>query len=47
MPQKAAKYPAARSAVQEARRLVIMNLERVYAQPSPRLSKLRCECFAV
>jgi hypothetical protein len=28
MPQKAAKYPAARSAVQEARRLVIMNLER-------------------
>jgi hypothetical protein len=28
MPQKAAKYPAARSAVLEARRLVIMNLER-------------------
>jgi hypothetical protein len=28
MPPKAAKYPAARSAVQEARRLVIMNLER-------------------
>jgi hypothetical protein len=28
MPQKAAEYPAARGAVQEARRLVIMHLER-------------------